>query len=332
MDSNIDDALKIIFTQLNSNKFKQLIKYLCTQNKFVRLEFNKLGIKFLLMNRDKSQIFCLELESKYFNLYFCLQNIDIIVTLHTLNLYLNNLDENDYLELSLPSLSDQNLKINILNFNFKIKKSLQLERINNIDIENIFIMPFRFENVYSINTIYLKNLINLLNYISSPKNITIGYSNNNITFDISGNFEYEYRLLIKNYLSIFPNSYYRLRCTYQNFDIFVKMIIRKKCNKDYINNISNELWNMILQFIYKPLDLDSIKFIIESKSNDDSTNLDDYQSLATFDSEKLKGIIDLSYSLDSTHLLNLYLQENYPLVLDHNIIQFGSFKSITTFL
>ena len=44
IDSIINNRIKIIFTQLNSSKFKELIKYLGHQNEYIRLEFSKQGI------------------------------------------------------------------------------------------------------------------------------------------------------------------------------------------------------------------------------------------------------------------------------------------------
>ena len=145
IDSIINNCIKIIFTRLNSIRFKELIKYLSHQNEYIKLEFSKQGIKSIILSSDYSQIFSLEFESKHFDLYFCLENIEVIINVNEFNRYLTNIGPKDYLEISLQALSDQNLKINILDSNSQIKETHQLAKINNNEIENISITPLNFE-------------------------------------------------------------------------------------------------------------------------------------------------------------------------------------------
>ena len=86
--------MKVIFTRINSNRFKELIKYLSHQNEYIRLEFSKQGIKSIIFNSDNYQLFTLEFESKHFNLYFCLENIEIIINVNELNRCFHTLGPN----------------------------------------------------------------------------------------------------------------------------------------------------------------------------------------------------------------------------------------------
>lgn len=310
-----------------------MIKYLSHQNEYIRLEFSKQGIKSIIFNSDNSQLFILEFESKHFDLYFCLENIEIIINVNEFNRYLTNISPKDYLEISLQSLSDQNLKINILDFNYQIKETHQLSKINNIEIENISIAPFEFETCYQIQSEYLKHLINLLHIICLKKTIDIEISYNRVTFRTFGIFKYQQRLEIQDYVANISNSNYHLKCKYQNVDIFLKMLARKETNHQFINQIPVDIWKKISQlsfnFGYK-IYYDHIDFTVfnnqeEDKSPSNLNHPDMYVN--TFDSKKLKDLIDLGLNLNSNTLI-LYLRENTPLILDHNIKQFGSFKLI----
>ena len=333
IDSIINNRIKIIFTQLNSIRFKELVKYLSHQNEYIRLEFYKPGLKSIIFNSDNSQLFILEFESKHFDLYFCLENIEIIINVNEFNRYLTNISPKDYLEISLQSLSDLNLKINILDFNYQIKETHQLSKINNIEIENISIAPFEFETCYQIQSEYLKHLINLLHIISLKKTIDIEISYNRVTFRTFGIFKYQQRLEIQDYVANISNLNYASRFQGQNYDIFLKMITRKKTNHQSINQIPVDIWKKIFQLsvnsgygiYYDQIDFTVIDNLKEDRLSSNLNHPDMY--VKTFDSKKLKDLIDLGHNLNSNTLI-LYLRENTPLIFDHNIKQFGSFKSI----
>lgn len=267
-------------------------------------------------------------------MYFCLENIEVIININEINKYLYNLDTEDHLEISLKNLSDLYLNVNILDSKNQIKETHQLIKINNDKVEKISIVLFKFEISYQIQSKYLKDLINFLHSISLRKCIDTEIDYNKVTFRTYGIFKYLERLEIQDYIANILNSNYSIKCKTQNFDICLERINRKKTNHQFINQIPIDIWNKIFQYSFNLRDdtcYDKIDLILTDNLEGDklTPNLNHYNKFVkSFDSSKLKSLINLSLNLNCDNLINLFLLEKTALVLNHNISKFGCFRSI----